>query len=45
MMMRLVFSDVNAPVEKPEIAIAHTMAGHQRLSQGILAGPPGTKRR
>jgi hypothetical protein len=44
-MKRLVFSEVNALVENPEIAIPHTMAGHQRLSQDILAGLPRTKSR
>jgi len=33
MMMRLVFSDVNADVENPEITTAQASAGHQRLSQ------------
>jgi hypothetical protein len=45
MMMRLVFSEVKAPVENPEITIAHAIAGHQRLSQDILADLPGTKSR
>jgi len=33
MMTRLVFSDVNADVENPEMTAAQTSAGHQRLSQ------------
>ena len=43
MMMRLVCSDVNAPVENREIAMAHTTAGHQRWSHrwngATLVGP------
>jgi len=33
MMTRLVFSDVNADVENPEITMAQTSAGHHRRSQ------------
>ncbi len=32
MMMRLVFSEVNAPVENDEITMAHTTAGHHLLN-------------
>jgi hypothetical protein len=34
-MMRLVCSDVNAPVENSEITMAHTTAGHHLLSQSF----------
>jgi hypothetical protein len=37
--MRLVFSEVNAPVENVEINTAQISAGHHRLSQRILEVP------
>lgn len=37
MIMRLVLSDVNTPVENAEITKAHNSAGHQRRSHRILA--------
>ncbi len=39
MMIRLVFSDVNAPVEKVEITTAQASAGHHCLSQRTLLQP------
>ncbi len=38
MMMRLVFSEVKTPVEKPEITTAHSRAGHHRASHFKFGG-------
>jgi hypothetical protein len=37
MIIRLVLSEVNTPVENAEIITAHSNAGHQRWSHRILA--------
>ena len=39
MMIRLVCSEVNTPVENPEITTAHTSAGHHVFSQLTLKFP------
>jgi len=42
-MIREVFSDVNAPVEKVEIRTAQTNAGHQSFSRCIYMAGAGAR--